>query len=140
MDHGERDFVGAKIVLLLGRSMVSLQRDERSDIPWPGLWDLPGGGRDGDESAETCVIRETFEEVGVLLRPEHLIWRKFYVTPRPAWCFAARLDASIETQLRLGSEGQRVELFDPAEWVMRDDVVPHFRIRVSDAMEALLGG
>lgn len=32
----------------------------------PGCWDLPGGGREADETAEQTAIRETREEIGFL--------------------------------------------------------------------------
>lgn len=140
MDWPETDFVGAKLVLLVGRRIVTIQRDDKPGLPWPGLWDLPGGGREGSESPEDCVLRETREEIGVRLTSADLVWRRFYQRPRPAWCFSARLDRSREHEVSLGPEGQRLALVDPAKWVLQADVVPHFRIRVADAMEALLGG
>ena len=46
------DFVGAKVALLCGDRILTYQRDTRPGLPWPGLWDLPGGGREMSESAE----------------------------------------------------------------------------------------
>lgn len=134
------EFTGAKLVLLVGRDIVTIRRDDRADIPWPGLWDLPGGGRDGHETPEACVLRETVEEIGLRLPVEAFAWRRFYATPNPAWLFAARLAPGAEAAFRLGDEGQEIALMNPAEWVLRDDIIPHFRVRVADAMEALLGG
>lgn len=43
-------FSGAKIALLCDGQLLTYQRDDKPGIPWPGLWDLPGGGRESDES------------------------------------------------------------------------------------------
>src|SRR5690606_34782771 len=43
-------FSGAKIALVCGGRLVTYQRDAKPSIPWPGLWDLPGGGREGVET------------------------------------------------------------------------------------------
>lgn len=128
-------FKGAKLILLIGRDLVTIRRDEWSDIPWPGYWDLPGGGRENGETAEACVLRETAEEIGLLLAPSDLIWRKRYDKPSPAWMFAARLPQSAKDGLKLGDEGQEIALVHPADWVLRDDVIPHFRMRVAQALE-----
>jgi 8-oxo-dGTP diphosphatase len=128
-------FKGAKLILLIGRALVTIRRDDRPDIPWPGLWDLPGGGRDGNETAEACVLRETAEEIGLVLAPSDLLWRKHYAQPMPAWMFAARLPRDAIAGLRLGDEGQEIALIHPAEWVLREDVIPHFGMRVAEAME-----
>lgn len=130
-------FHGTKIVLLMGRSMVTLLRDDDLSIDWPGHWDLPGGGREGDEDAESCILRETREETGIELTRADLIWRHCF--PDGAVWFAAQLPAARACELRMGSEGQRIELVDPAEWIMRSPVIPHFPVRVAFAMEALLG-
>lgn len=128
-------FSGAKLILLIDGKLLTIRRDDDPSIPWPGLWDLPGGAREGDESPEACVLRETAEETGLTLAPEALVWRKHYLRPNPAWFFAAKLGADAFSRVRLGDEGQAVALMHPADWVLRDDVIPHFRMRVAEAME-----
>lgn len=34
------DFGGAKIALLCGDNVLTYQRDDKADIPWPGCWDF----------------------------------------------------------------------------------------------------
>ncbi len=40
------DFHGAKLAVLSKGQVLAFLRDDRRDIPWPGMWDLPGGGRE----------------------------------------------------------------------------------------------
>ena len=69
-------FSGAKIALILGDQLVTYLRDDHAHIPFPGHWDLPGGGREGEESPEACVLRETEEEFGLRLPESRIIWKR----------------------------------------------------------------
>ncbi len=103
------EFVGAKIVLLIGDRLLTLLRDDIPTIPYPGWWDMPGGGREGGESPEACVLRETREEFGLVLGAELLAWRAVFDSPttggQAVW-FAARLPRSAERDIAFGDEGQ----------------------------------
>ena len=44
------DFTGCKIALFCGNRLLTILRDDKASIPWPNMWELPGGGREGDES------------------------------------------------------------------------------------------
>ena len=60
-------FSGAKIALFMGDDLLVIKRDDKPDIPYPGHWDLPGGGREGDETPELCALREAREEAQLVL-------------------------------------------------------------------------
>ena len=53
---------------------VALVRDgkvlliKRAYAPYKGLWTLPGGRLEPDESIEQCAVREIAEEIGVSIR------------------------------------------------------------------------
>lgn len=44
------DFTGCKIALFCGDKLLTILRDDKASIPWANMWELPGGGREGDES------------------------------------------------------------------------------------------
>jgi len=120
-------FSGAKLALFLGPDLLVIQRDDRPDIPWPGHWDLPGGGREGAETPLACALRETREEVGLEIAPDQVGWAHSYLRPRGrVWLFAAHLPAALASAVRLGDEGQRWRLMAPRTYIDHPLAVPHF--------------
>ena len=125
-------FSGAKLALFLGQKIVVILRDDKPDIPYPGHWDLPGGGREQEESPEVCALRETEEEIGLQLAPSDLVWSRRYSRPRGyVWFFVTHQPAGLVSDIRLGSEGQRWALMDPREYCEHPLAVPHFAEQLS---------
>ena len=60
-------FVGCKLALIHGAHILTYLRDDKPGLHWANMWDLPGGGREGDETPEACVLRELHEEFGLTL-------------------------------------------------------------------------
>ena len=69
-----REFNGAKIAILRGADVLSLQRDDIPTILFPGEWDLPGGGREGQESPFETAARELFEELSISITDDKIIY------------------------------------------------------------------
>jgi 8-oxo-dGTP diphosphatase len=68
------DFVGVKIALLIENQLVMILRDNKPGLRFAGMWDFPGGGREGDESPEECIKRELKEELALELPKDSLVW------------------------------------------------------------------
>jgi 8-oxo-dGTP pyrophosphatase MutT (NUDIX family) len=49
-DWDSSHFHGAKLAVIWQEQVLSLQRDDRTGLVFPGWWDLPRGGREGAES------------------------------------------------------------------------------------------
>lgn len=71
-------FGGSKIALVLGDSLIAIQRDDKPALAYAAMWDLPGGGREGSETAFECVAREVKEELGILVTTEDVVWERRY--------------------------------------------------------------
>ena len=68
------DFDGAKAALFCGDRLVCLLRDDRPDIPFPAMWDFPGGGREMGETPWQTLVREVAEEIGLTIHERHVRW------------------------------------------------------------------
>ena len=136
------DFTGCKIALLCGDSVLTILRDDKPSIPWPNMWELPGGGREGDETPFECVAREVYEELGIHLTEECLIWSKVY----PSMLYEGRQSVFMVGQLSqeqfdsivFGVEGQGYKLVRLEEFLASDRVVPQLQERVRDYVEESL--
>ena len=64
-------------------SLLLIRRAERAGDPWSGHMALPGGRREPrDHDLLATVVRETSEEVGITLSPQHLAGTLEDVVPR----------------------------------------------------------
>ncbi|MBR9652329.1 NUDIX domain-containing protein [Thalassovita aquimarina] len=125
-------FRGAKLALFIGDKLAVMLRDEKPGIPWPGYWDFPGGGSNPGETPEQCVIRETREELSVVLQDSDLIWKRSFKSDDrlPVWFFAAHLGAARAADIRLGNEGQRWQLMEAGAYLAHPRAIPHFAERL----------
>ena len=133
------DFTGCKIALLCGDSVLTILRDDKPSIPWPNMWELPGGGREGDETPFECVAREVFEELGIHLTEDNLLGSKVY----PSMLFERKQSVFMVGQLRqeqfdnitFGNEGQAYKLMNIKEFLTSSQVVPQLQGRLRDYLE-----
>ena len=133
------DFTGCKIALFCEDKLLTILRDDKPTIPWPNMWELPGGGREGDESSFECVAREVYEELGIHLTEDYLLWSKVY----PSILFEGKESVFLVGKLRqeqfdsivFGDEGQGYRLMSIEEFLSSDKVVPQLQDRVRDYLE-----
>jgi len=132
--------VGVKGALLRRHRLLLVRRRTDLDL-WPGLWDLPGGGVEKDETLEGALVREALEETGYHVRVGAVLDVSFQwvqigtESPFPSLvsCFrcstrsraAPRLDVSEHSEFAWVARGQ----------VREFAVVPRLR----RAMELALG-
>ena len=132
------DFVGAKVALICGDALLTYLRDDKPGLPWAAMWDLPGGGREGAETPETCLLRELHEEFGLRLGPERLIWRRVWPSmldaTRLSVFFAGRITADEIAAIRFGDEGQHWQMMRVAEFLRHPAAIPEMQRRVAVAL------
>ena len=139
MDVDFLDFTGCKIALFCGDKLLTILRDDKENIPWPNMWELPGGGREGDETPFECVAREVFEELGIHLTEDCLLWSKVY----PSILFERKQSVFMVSQLSqeqfdsivFGDEGQGYKLMSIDEFLGSDKVVPQLQERLKDYLK-----
>jgi 8-oxo-dGTP diphosphatase len=131
-----QDFIGAKIALVCGARLVAYRRDDKSSIPWPGLWDLPGGGREGAETPAQCALREVEEEFGLALAPARVHWCRRYpgmLDPqRSSYFLAAEISRAEVAAIRFGEEGQYWQMMPIEDFLALPDAISHLQQRLSD--------
>ena len=133
------DFTGCKIALFCGDKLLTILRDDKASIPWPNMWELPGGGREGDESPFECVAREVYEELGIHLNEDCLLWSKVY----PSMLYEGRQSVFMVGQISqeqfdnitFGDEGQGYQLMNVEEFLSSSQVVPQLQERLRDYLE-----
>lgn len=136
------DFTGCKIALICDGRILTILRDDKPTIPWPNLWELPGGGREGDESPFECVAREVYEELSIQLLKDDIVW---------SWIYPSMLDENKNSvflvgqltkeqfdSIVFGDEGQSFKLMNIEEFLTLDQVVPKLQERVRDYVEESL--
>ena len=136
------EFTGCKIALICDGQILTILRDDKEDIPWPNMWELPGGGREGNETPFECVAREVYEELSIQLSKADVIWFQIYPSMldgnKKSVFLVGRLTQEQFESIIFGDEGQGYKLVSFEEFLTSDRVVPQLQERVRDYMEGSL--
>ena len=136
------DYTGCKIALICDGRILTILRDDKPTIPWPNLWELPGGGREGDESPFECAAREVYEELTIQLSKDDIIWSWIYPSMldenKKSVFLVGKLTQEQFDSIVFGDEGQSFKLMSIEEFLTLDQVVPQLQERVRDYVEESL--
>lgn len=129
------DFSGAKIALKCEDRLLTYFRDDKPAIPFPRMWDLPGGGREAGETPAECAMREACKEFGLRIPVGRVVWSRRYPSPSGGlashFLVAPLLTREIE-QITFGSEGQRCQMMTVERFLTRKGAVPDLQTRLAD--------
>ena len=137
--HKQMEFSGCKIALLCDDKLLTILRDDKASIPYPNMWELPGGGREGEETPFECVQREVFEELGLKLEEADIVWVKAYpgmLDPDKTSIFMVGTITQEEcASIVFGDEGQAYQMMDVSQFLSDEKVVPQLQDRLRDYLE-----
>jgi 8-oxo-dGTP diphosphatase len=109
------EFTGCKLAYVFNGQLLVYKRDDFLHIPFAGMWDFPGGGREGNETPEQCVLRELNEEFGIFFDESRLIFKQKvanHLNTGDAFFFVAEGRLAEIESIVFGSEGQFWLLMD----------------------------
>jgi 8-oxo-dGTP diphosphatase len=136
------DFSASQGLLFVG-SKILLYRRDKNTTSFPLHLDLPGGGRENDETPFETFQREVKEELGVSISADNLQFSCAYVnTKEPgktSYFFVSRPLSLDESAIMLGDDGVEWLLMTPEEFVVREDAIPHQQKRVIKYLTGSLG-
>lgn len=131
----QTDFHGAKLAILVGDHVVTLLRDDRQDIPFPDHWDLPGGGRDPGETPDDTALRELHEELGLILPPDRIHYRRPYISDGRVWFLVAHWPEFDPRDVVFGDEGQGWKLMAVKTFLSHPRAVPYLQVRLAHFLQ-----
>lgn len=137
--HKQMEFSGCKIALLCDDKLLTILRDDISTIPWPNMWELPGGGREGEETPFECIQREVFEELGLKLEEADIVCAKDYqgmLDPDETSIFmVGTITQEERASIVFGDEGQAYQMMGVSQFLADEKVIPQLQDRLRDYLE-----
>jgi len=133
------EFSGVKLALVNGSKVVGILRENNPDIMFSNCWDVAGGPRKGTESALQCAFREAYEECGLDLKPESIVWGqecKDRGCNEPGGLFmVSGITGQQVDQIKIGARGQSFKLYELSDFLKMDNVVPFVKKRLWHYLE-----
>ncbi|MGT2763490.1 NUDIX hydrolase [Streptococcus intermedius] len=137
--HKQMEFSGCKIALICDDRLLTILRDDKASIPYPNMWELPGGGREGEEMPFECVQREVFEELSLKLEEADIVWAKEYqgmLDPDKTSIFMVGIITQEDfASIAFGDEGQAYQLMDVSQFLSDNKVILQLQDRLRDYLE-----
>ena len=129
-------FQGVKVALINNGKVLTVLRDNISNIPYPNMWDLAGGGRENEESPYETMRREVLEELNIDIPESNVVWVKHYESvtkpgKKSVFMVANISDHQIES-IKFGEEGQGYKMVTFQEFLDNKDVIEQLKHRFLD--------
>jgi 8-oxo-dGTP diphosphatase len=131
-----KPFSGTKIALVNQGRVLTILRDDKPDIDFPGMWDFPGGGREGNETPIATAIREIKEELNIDLIPDEVVWQKLYSAvadpAKKAYFLVFNVTNEQIGSIVFGSEGKQWKMVDFNDFLTNKNAVEGMQTRLRD--------
>ena len=141
---GEDRTLRASVSIILNdkEEILFIKRAERSGDPWSGHIGFPGGKTEAEDDNKPyqTAIRETVEEIGVLLEDRNFVKclspvipeQKFHGIQLELWPILFRLPGKISLSLD-STEVERV-LFFPVSYLLEENRIEHKNFELMNGM------
>ncbi|MBT3755364.1 MAG: NUDIX domain-containing protein [Candidatus Cloacimonetes bacterium] len=105
--------LGASIIFVNDQQKILLfLRDDKVGLPYPNMWDVPGGHVETSETPSDCIVREMKEEMNIDLHDFQLFCKKEF-DDRIEYTYWKQTNLEI-SEIEL-MEGQRLKWFSRGE-------------------------
>lgn len=132
------DFNGAKGLVFIGDKILTYRRDNKTTNK-PMCIDLPGGGREGDESPFDTFKREIREEFGIDIEKHDVQFSntiQSVIEPtKKSYFFVTKPLKILATDIVFGNEGVEWMLMTPQQFVNRPDGIERQQKRVANYLQ-----
>ena len=141
LENAPPTFSSAKIALIHDHHILVYERDNFPNIPYPGYIDLPGGGRENNETALACITREVGEEFGILITPENINHVSLYPSgqhkDKLSVFFGGSISPEMISAIVFGDEGHSWRMMPLEDFLSNPNVVPAYAARTKTFLKAI---
>ncbi|MFA6094655.1 MAG: NUDIX domain-containing protein [Candidatus Paceibacterota bacterium] len=134
------DFHGVKGLIFIDEKILVFRRDNKTNN-FPLQIDLPGGGRENNESPFETFKREVKEEFGLIIEKTDVVFSKKYQSvldsSKVAYFMVAKPLKILEKDIVFGEEGLGFMLMTPQEFLNLSDGVNKQQERVAEYLNIL---
>ena len=127
-----RNFYGSKGLIFFDDNILVYRRDDKTKN-YPFFIDLPGGGKEEDESPFETFQRETKEEFGIEIEKEEIIYAKQYMSvtdlSKESYFFVIKTKKKTE-DIIFGNEGIEYFFLTLKDYLDLNDTIPRQREKV----------
>ena len=138
--NGDARFHGVKGLIRVGGNIIVIRRDT-GNRHYQLQLDLPGGGREDHESPFETLAREVREELGIMLRPDDVVYAKRYphsLSRDEDTFFMVTKELVLDTHsIVFGEKGLMYHIITPHEFIHHPQCVQKQKERIVEYLDAV---
>lgn len=135
----DRNFHGVKGLIFIEDKILVYRRDNKTKS-FPFYIDLPGGGKEEDESAFETFKRESREEFGISIEKENVTYAKKYTSAMDQSkesYFIVIKTYKTKDDVNFGDEGLEYFLLKIEEYLQLNDSIPRQKEKVEEYLKSI---
>lgn len=133
-----RNFHGVKGLVFIGEKMLVSRRDNNTS-DFPLHIDLPGGGKENNETPFEAFKREVKEEFGIEIEQSDIVYAKQYMSvmdiTKESYFIVVKPLNIKESDIIFGDEGLEFFFIKPEEYLKLSDGIGRHQAKVAEYVE-----